>query len=374
MKKIALASFFFVTLAIAGPVLQMNRAFTALVDLLPYLNDETKFKEKENKLIIEKNIRELDSAFSEAGHASLLKEDLFAPSYAVIRETVGQSLKAFTKGNTDFAHWRLKEITTQCLDCHTRLPPSYASSFQNGELAIDESKLKDPYDMGTAQMIVRRYVDAKASFTRSIQDQLIKNDQRDILRPFKQILMIGTKVQSDPENLLKFFTDYQRNEKLIPSVKQRLSVWITDLNNWKNDPQLANGLRNDHDAEKFIEGKLRPLMKKSLFDGKYDVDLLFGSGVLSHYFFENPDSKLAARMSFWLGWIELYLKREEFFGSGDLFLKQCIRRHPKDPVAKQCFSTYKESVEFEFSGSAGTKLPEEIQNELKQLKDLMRKK
>ncbi len=374
MKKLSWLSFFLMTAVLAGPVLQMNKAFEALVDLIPYLHDEPAFRLKENKAQIEKSIKDLDRAFTEAGHSSILKEDLFAPSYEVIRETVGQSLKAFQEGQTDYAHWRLHEITNQCMDCHTRLPPSYVSSFQNGELSIDPSRLKDPFDMGVAQLIVRRYVDAKGSFIRSIQDRLIKNDQRDIMLPFKQILLIGTKVQKDPENLTAFFTDYRKNEKLNPAMKERLSVWIKDLESWKKDPVLKNGLRTDREAEFFIHQRMRPLLKAELFDGKHDVDLLLGSGILSNYFFENPSSKLAARLSFWLGWTEIYLKRESFFGSGDLFLKQCVRRYPKDPVARQCFATYKENLEFEFSGSGGIDIPAELKNELKALEGLLQKK
>lgn len=374
MKKILWTLLFIVTTAIAGPVLQMNRAFEALVDLIPYLSDEGKFRAKENKVVVEKSLRELDQAFTDAGHAPLLKEDLFAPSYALIKETIGQSLKAFTDGQTDYAHWRLHEITAQCLDCHTRLPPSYTSSFQNGELTINPSRLKDPYDLGLAQLIARRYVDAKESFTRSIQDQLIKNDQRKILLPFKQILLTGTKVQKDPGNLIAFFTDYKKNDKLLPAVKERLSVWLEDLAAWKKETVLQTGLKNDAEAEKFIRNRMKPLRNKTLFDGKHDVDLLLGSGVLSNYFFENPTSKLAPKLSFWLGWTELYLKREEFFGSGDLFLKQCVRRYPKDPVAKECLATYKDSVDFEFSGSSGTAIPSDIKAELKELEELVRKK
>ncbi len=362
------------TAALAGPVLQMNRAFIALSDLIPFLSDEGRFREKANKPAIEKSIRELRQAFKDAKHASLLKEDLFAPSYAVIRENIDQSLKAFSKGDTEFAHWRLQEMTSQCLDCHTRLPPSYASSFQNGQMTVDTSKFKDPYDLGLAQMIVRRYSDAKASFTRSIQDRLIRNDDTHIDEPFKQILLMGTKVLKDPENQIAFFNDYLKNDKLSPEMKARLALWVSDLKDWKDEPSLKTGFRSDQEVEKFIHKKMEPLSVTMLFDGSRDVDLLLATGLLSHYFFENPETKLAPELSFWLGWSELYLKRENFFGSGDRFLKQCIRRYPAHPMAKQCFDAYKENIEFSFSGSAGVNIPSDMKEELKQLESLIRKK
>ena len=111
-----------------------------------------------------------------------------------------------------------------------------------------------------------------------------------------------------------------------------------------------------------------------LFDGSRDVDLLLASGLLSNYLFENPETRMAPDLSFWLGWSEIYLKRENFFGSGDRFLKQCIRKYPAHPMALQCFDVYKENVQFEFSGSAGTNIPADIEKELKQLESLIRKK
>ncbi len=374
MKITLLICLLIISSALASPVLQMNRAFMALSELIPYLSEEKKFKEKTNRVIVEKNIRELGQAFKDAKHATVLKEDLFAPSYSVIRENLDQSLTSFKKGDVDFAYWRLQEMTAQCLDCHTRLPPSYASSFQNGEMVIDTTKFKDPYDLGIAQMIVRRYAEAKASFTRSIQDKLIKEDEMDIDRPFKQILLMGTKVLKDPENQIAFFSDYLKNERLSPEIKELLSLWVGDLKEWKNEPALNSGFSTDQEVEKFINKRLKPLTVQMLFDGSRDVDLLLASGLLSHYFFQNPNTKLAPDLSFWLGWAEIYLKREDFFGSGDRFLKQCIRRYPKHPMAKQCFEHYKENVEFEFSGSRGANIPSDMKEELKELESLLPKK
>lgn len=352
----------------------MNRAFTALSELMPYLSDARKFKLKTNRQLVETNIRELSKAFIDAKHDTLMKEDLFAPSYAVIRENLDQSLTAFSKGDSDFAHWRLQEMTAQCIDCHSRLPPSYASSFQNGQMTVVETKFKDPYDLGLAQMIVRRYSDAKASFTRSIQDRLIKNEGNRVAEPFKQILLMGTKILKDPENQIAFFRDYLKNEKLSPQMKAKLSLWIADLTEWKSSPFLKEGLKSDKDVGNFIQKKLKPLSVELLFDGSRDVDLLLASGLLSNYLFENPTTNLTPDLSFWLGWSEIYLKRESFFGSGDRFLKQCIRRYPGHPMAKQCFDVYKENVLFEFSGSAGTNLPADIKEELNVLESLIRKK
>ena len=374
MKPAFLLAILVASLAYASPVEQMNRAFNALTDLVPYLTNDKKFMEKKNGPVIEKGIAELQSAFKAAGHDALLKEDLFAPSYAVINQNLSDSLTSFRQGKKDYSLWRLKEVTSHCLDCHTRLPPSHASSFQNGKIQIDTSKFDHVYNLGVAQLIVRRYVDAKASFTRDIQDRLIKKDVEDIDLPFKQILLIDTKVLKEPANLIAFFKTYQKNTAVPEVMRLILKAWIEDLEHWKGNKYLNKGLKTDQDIEKFIKDELKPLENEALYDGTHDVPLLMTSGLLSNYLFENPNSKMAPEISYWLGWTEKYLKREQFFGSGDLFLKQCIKRYPNNPVAKKCLEAYRESIEFEFSGSAGTNLPEDIKRELKDLEKLIFKK
>ncbi len=374
MKTFAFLALVISVHAFSAPVAQMNRAFEALTDLIPFITDEKKFSEKTHAPLIEKRISDLKIAFKEAGHDSLLKEDLFAPSYAIINQNLGDSLTAFKQGKKDYAHWRLREVTTHCLDCHTRLPNSHASSFQDGKLAIDLSKFENVYNLGVAQFIVRRYVDAKASFTRDIQDRILRKDVEEIDLPFKQILLIETKVMNNPENLISFFKSYQKNESVPEHMRLLLKAWIMDLEQWKTNKYLKIGLKNDTDVAKFIKEELVPLENEALFDGSHDVPLLLSSGLLSHYFFENPKSKMAPEISYWLGWTEKFLKREQFFGSGDLFLKQCIRKYPTHSVAKKCLEAYRESMEFEFSGTSGTHLPEDIKRELEELGKLVRKK
>lgn len=374
MKLIFALCILFITGSTVGaPVREMNKAFNALSDLIPFISDAGQFSQKSNHVMIEKKMTDLQAAFKLAKHDVLMKEDLFAPSYALINENILDSLKSFKLGKKDYAHWRLREITSLCIDCHTRMPDTHASSFQNGELRIDESKFDDVYNLGIAQLIVRRYVDAKNSFTRSIQDRIIKKSMFEILLPFKQLLLIDTKVLKNPANLDKELELYANHKKLPFVVKSTLQAWISRLKKWKENKILGTGLNSEQAVADFTKNVLEPLKKETTWESGRDVDLLFASGLLSNYLFENPTSPKAPEIGFWIGWAEKYLKRENFFGSGDLFLKQCIRKYPSHPIAKKCMSEYLESIQFEFSGSSGTHIPDDIKKELDDLDSLIKK-
>lgn len=367
-------TFVFCSIAIGGPILQMNKAFFALTELIPFITDRDKFMEKKNENIISTKIADLQTAFKTAKHDTLLKEDLFAPSYALINDHITDSFQAFKKGDKDYAHWRLKETTSLCLDCHTRMPPSHPSSFQNGDLTIDKSKFENSYNLGIAQLIVRRYVDAKESFIRNIDEKLIKKEPNDLMLSFKQVLLIDTKVLKNPDNLGKFLNEYSSKKDLPEDVKARIAAWNKGLKHWKGSKFLKEKLTSDQEVEKLINDELAPLKKKITYIDGHDVDLLLSSGLLSNYLFENPQSKMAPEIIYWIGWSEKYLKRENFFSSGDLFLKQCIKRYPKSAIARKCLEEYRDSVEFEFSGSSGTNIPQDIKKELNDLESQIKKK
>lgn len=376
MKKIILVflSLILSTMSWAAPTLQMNRAFNAITELVPFITQKEKFLEKKNEKVISENIKNIRNAFNDSKHEEMLKLDLFAPSYKMMKENISRIDNAFSKGNKDYAHWMIKDITSQCLDCHTRLPSSHSSSFQDGALQIDESKFVVSYNLGLAQMIVRKYPEAEATFTKVIDEKFLKNDFRDLDKPFKQMLLIESKVMRNPTQMIIFLKFYQAKKNFPEAEKKNVGQWLARLEAWKNNPVLKSKLENEKAVEGFIQKTLTPLFKKDVYVGDYDVDLLISSGLLSNFLFEHPESKLAPEIVFWIGRVEKYLKRENYFGSGDLFLKECIQRYPKNPIAKKCFIEYQESVEFEFSGSSGVHIPDDVKAELQKLKSLLPQK
>lgn len=370
MKKGLVILTLFTSAAFGKPTAQMEAAFKALTDMVPFLTNKEIFLEKSNQKLISKKIEEVRNAFKSAKHDELLKEDLFAPSYVIVNQNLDESLKALKAGNTDYAHWRLKELTSLCLDCHTRMPKEYSSRYEMGELTIEEKKYSGPYNLGIAQLIVRRSIDAKTSFTKAIDEMIMKKDFEKIDLPFKQMLLIETKILKRPKDMVVFIDHYLQKNQLPDSLKSSLNTWKKSLLAWSS----IDNPSSDKELKDFISKKVEPLKVKASFDEEFDVDTLIISGLLSNYLFYNPKTVLAPEINYWIGWTEKHLKREDFFGSGDLFLKQCIKRYPENPIASKCLDEYKESVEFEFSGSSGTNIPQEIKLEIIQFETLIKQK
>jgi hypothetical protein len=371
MKHLLVLIFFFSQGAHSTPLLQMNKAFASIFDLGPYLSDENSYLNKKNTKTIQKSLDDLEASFKSVGHDKLIKHDLFAPSYELISENIKESTLSFKNDHKSYSYWILKETLTLCLDCHSRLPQSLTSSFQNGELTFNPSNIKDPYDLGVTYLIVRRFSDAKEFFIRSIQEKIIKKEIHKILLPFQQILMIELKIRKDPIKMVSIIDDYLQKKHLPSQIENELKLWNERLQIWKTDPSITKGIKTEKDLIDFIKRRLQVLKEENSFNDALKVDMLLASGIISEYFFENQNSPSAPDISYWLGWLEKRLKKENFLSTGSLYFKQCIKKYPKSPRSKDCLDEYIESVEFDFSGSRGTAVPSEIRKEIKDLENLI---
>lgn len=350
----------------ASPQKEMNVAFQNLMELLPFLEDKEAFLSKANEKPIEKRLDAIGAAFAKAGHEKILKQDLFSPSYDLLKDDLRQVRRAFGTGKKDYARWEMNQITSLCLNCHSFLPPSHPSSFDTRGVLLNPKNFSNDYNLGMAQLLVRRYADAKDSFTRFIDAKFIKKDYEDLLMPFRKLLLIDTKIKKTPSNALKIVEHYLKRTDLPTDLRETLAEWKTGLLRWKDNESF----KSDKEVKDFIDQKLVNLRKTNEGADQDDIDLLMASGLLANYLFENPTSPLSADITFWIGWCEKVLARSDLMGAGDLYLKECVRRHPKAPIAKECLKEYRDSVQFGYTGSSGTHVPDEIKKELKALEDL----
>lgn len=373
MKKTTIFSVFITLTVFANPKPEMDLALRALENLLPFIAREERFKEAKNEADISDSLTQLEKTFGSIRHDKLLQNDLFAPSYQMIRENISEALRAFKDGNKDYAHWRMTEITNQCLDCHTRIPENYPSKFQKKKLTLNPKKFATPFDLGTAQFIVRDYAAAEKTFLSVIDADLSSKKFLDTEDAFRNVLTINTKVKPDFAKMHTLVQKYLKDKTLAMDIQEELRDWEVALRKIEKARSFSAPLETDRDVRGLIADYLEPVKTKDgTFLGTYDVYLLASSGLLSRYLFTHRDSPLAPEITYWIGWCEKVLKRDNFFSSGDLFFKQCIRRYPKSAIAPQCLSEWKDSMQFLFSGSGGVHFPSEFHKELKEFEGLMK--
>src|SRR5690606_30243537 len=116
----------------------------------------------------------------------------------------------------------LREITTQCLDCHSKLPENHPSSFQLRTKALNEKQFDDPYYLGLAQMIVRQYDRAHKTFEKDIELKLKNNKTENLDKEIKQLLVINVKIRNKVQDIEKAFKKYLKSPNLPNELKNDL--------------------------------------------------------------------------------------------------------------------------------------------------------
>ena len=61
-----------------------------------------------------------------------------------------------------------------------------------------------------------------------------------------------------------------------------------------------------------------------------------------------------------------------FYSLGDLYLVQCMEKYPEDPIAKDCFESYLEDMEFIYITKKKKEFPKDIVKKIEGYKKLVK--
>lgn len=368
----------------------MHQALDSIVHLFPYMSSEMKFKDPKYEKEINTHLNKIVTAFKTAKHVKDFQAPGFSPNYKVIKEHLDDTLLSFNAQNKTFARLRLASTTSLCLSCHTQLPKDRMTTFILDNKKINRNIFENEFEYGDFLFLLRKYKKAVRAYERSISERLEKQKElkkiqnilgsnqeqfdRTLYNSFRRILTIYSKVLKQPKEVQSIFEKYINNKKIPSYMKRDLNKWNNHLGRWISNPKIQQKITSDNEMNDFLNQYIAKLDNEgnTVISGDYDVDLLITSGVLSNYLSDNPKTELAPKILYWLGVSENRLSKNMFFTLGDLYLKECIQRYPKNKMAIRCYNEYENEVTFRFTGSIGTNIPKAKAAELRSLKKLIR--
>ena len=105
-------------------------------------------------------------------------------------------------------------------------------------------------------------------------------------------------------------------------------------------------------------------------DHSADVLFLRSSAVIHELLARYPSGKRSSEALLMAG--AAYDLLEDHFVSrlSDLYYESCIRNSPHSAIAEKCFQRFEQNMLFGYSGSAGTFLPDDVQDLKKELRVL----
>jgi hypothetical protein len=129
------------------------------------------------------------------------------------------------------------------------------------------------------------------------------------------------------------------------------------------------------ELRKFAQDMLEtPELTENLSVNPEAAKYLILSGILFEYLSTHEDSSFTPEVLYWLGRVDRTLNNTFFYSLADMYLKECILKYSQSKVAEKCYNEYELNMVLAYSGSGGTNLPYDVQQELASLKLLVKPK
>lgn len=353
----------------------MDGVFEAYTKVIPYVYSgesslEPLRKDQSKKEDLLKNLTDLSLFFKNAQHVQYFQRPGFRPTLETMNSHLSDTINSLKSNNFSFAQRRLSALSSLCISCHSQLSSQGASgAFGN---MINKSKREEfgsDYLYGNYLFLVRHFEDSQKYLNLAMETALKESKTDEIFSTLRRLISIHTKISFNYENAKAFIEKYSADPRMPSLAKELLKDWDKALLSWKNfKPSEVKSI------ESFIKDHLSSMkeIKEQVGGGQNDITLLISSGILSKYLQDNPKSKSAPEILYWLSIAEKRLSNVYFFTLSDLYLKDCVRIYSKSPFAKKCYNLYEENIVFGYTGSSGTDIPVEEKNELARLKSYLK--
>jgi hypothetical protein len=347
----------------------MQRLSTLLSDVLPDIVSDAPLSsdatEKVKKITAElkglaHNIKkESKSSFPPDSDPSL------AFLSTLFEKQINLADSALKGGNTEYAKNSLRMVTSYCISCHTRT--DQGPSFPSLPLS-PKTKSLSPFAKAQLFAATRQFDRSLSEFEKIIKDKSIASQQPiDWGKAVRHAFTLSIRVKQDPIKTEQIMKDIKSLPATPELFREFTKAWETSIAQWKGESKktFENELALLQEAERLL--KKAEGMQKYPLDHSADIEYLRVS-VLAHEILSRfPQGTKTAEALLLAGTAYDVLGDRLISPLPELYYEACIEKSPKTPVAKTCYSRYKSNIDFGYTGSSGTSIPEDISTHLKNL-------
>lgn len=183
-----------------------------------------------------------------------------------------------------------------------------------------------------------------------------KPDYQEIKKVFDFEQNLFLKIHNKPEKLI---SRYQKRlkENLKKPWNWKLKTWIFEL---ENLPKYDKPKVLFSEANAFIEKRIGLFVSES-----EQIRLKYLLGRL-HHFLHEAEKNEVPEVLYYLGSLENRLEHN-FYSVDNLYLMECLDKYEKSPVGKKCYEEFMAQVNFSYTGSSGTNIPNSVKELIKEL-------
>ncbi len=352
---------------------EMNTISSHIRDMGLYIASEGEFVKNANKTIIQKHLQELGLLFKNIKIHPVIETQGLTIGQAAIAEQLDQTLVLFNKDQKPKARAKLNAALNLCVSCHTQSPGTIHSEQPKFFQDKDISKLKiSDFERAELYFITRDFESAIKLYDKFLNASKKSDDDEFILKALERQLIYYLKIKRSFPLALDHFTGYLKDKRFNDIVNQEISDWVKALS--------GKSLWDHFDAAKTKEEEMDKFMKNFITDDEegpiftvtnstevFDLNL---SSILMDYYNAHPDTKLGAKILYWMAIIDKRVNDDLFFSLGDYYLLACMEKYNKDPVAKECYEAYMDELEINYL-TTEKEFPSEIKAKILKLQQLL---
>lgn len=355
---------------------KMQSLSGTLSDLLPLVASKKQFNDPANLKKIETSTRNLGSlAHSLKSGDKPNNDPAMKVMSGLFAEDIERALDSLKSGNRDYARQILKDTTSYCIQCHTQT--ANGPSFPRLNLAINTSQM-NKIEQGEFFTATRQFDRALAAYLDALTDEkLIKADPFQWEQVARSALAIVVRVKNDPAEAAKILNKIESQNQLPSSTKNSLTAWKKSLAEWKAEEKAHKNDSSQMDRLKYAERLIDLAKKQQEFPLDHSQDILyFRASSLAHSFMQDmprgPRAEpTAMARALYLAGVSAEATRDmNFWTLHETYYEQCIRALPHSGQAMSCLENLKDSITLGYSGSAGTRIPPEINQRLQAFETL----
>lgn len=336
----------------------MNSLLAAFRDIQPYLADQERFADPESRDEVTELLDGLRSNFHKLENIPSHFQPLpgFRENTKAVAEMLDDSSRRFREGKTAYAWWRLRKLPSECFGCHATYK---VSNHYSNQSAIAPSL--DPLNRGRFLLATRQFKEAEVAFREVLNDPEYRFNYDEVLR---SLLLVTIRVEGKPNDGIAMFKEILATSKLPEEDAHEVERWIDQLTQWSKEATKPR-----RDPVIFGEKLIHMGSSSSPTRAQNDVALLRGTALI-HEQLEAGTVKAAERPHalYLLGFA--YLQLPLFFAEdwAEIYLERCINEFPGSDDAKRSYRAYRDHILDDYTGTAGTTLPDDIKLHLEGLR------
>jgi hypothetical protein len=336
---------------------EMNSLLRPFRAIQPYIASEERFLDPEQRDVVSQIIQDLRTNFHKLENIPSKYHALpgFDENVRAVADLLDDSGRRFNEGKTSYAWWRLRKLPSDCFTCHA----TYKVENRYSNAAVIDPSL-DPLNRARFLLATRQFKEAQEAFLAVLRNRDYRLQFNEALR---SLVLITTRISRDPTEGAEQLRDIVRSSSLPDEDAREALQWAAELDSWGREKSALqpHAMRL---AEQLIErgSKDTPDMPQN------DVALLRGTAIIHQQLEEGKVPKeLRPRALYLLGFA--YTKLPLFFSESwaEMYLERCITEFPGTALAKKAYAVYREQIIDDYTGTAGTDIPAEIQLHLEEL-------